>query len=110
MFASAQRFHCLKKLRDYVNQILCHREELELNAFQMTERMLVRAGSPCGILFCLHGPRAVKFTAIWETERNTILFYTSSGERFQRTQLIQAPRLDYEAWQNDLRPEVSATI
>ncbi len=107
MLASAQRFHCLKKLRDYVNQILCHREELELNAFQMTQRMLVRGGRPCGILFCLHGPRAVKFTAIWETERNTILFYTSSGERYQRTQLTQAPRLDYEAWQD---AHLNATI
>jgi hypothetical protein len=64
-----------------------------MGAFQMTERILVRAGKPCGIFFCLHGPRAVKFTAIWETDRNQILFYGSSGERFQRIQLLEAPGL-----------------
>lgn len=47
----------------------------------MTERILVRGGNPCGIFFCVHGPRSVKLTAIWETERNTILFYGSAGER-----------------------------
>ena len=44
-------------------------------------------------MFCLHGPRAVKFTAIWETEHNRVLFYGSTGERFQKTHLIEAPPL-----------------
>jgi hypothetical protein len=39
----------------------------------------------------LHGPRSVKVTAIWELERNTILF--STGERFHRTRLSMAPAL-----------------
>ena len=60
----------------------------------MTERILMRAGKPCGVYFCLHGPRATKFTAIWETERNQVLFYDASGERFQKTQLLEGPRLE----------------
>ncbi len=59
----------------------------------MTERILVRGGRPCGILFCLHGPRAVKLTAIWETDRNSVLFYSATGERMQRSQLTHAPSL-----------------
>jgi len=35
----------------------------------------------------------VKLTAIWETEKNTILFYGSAGERLQRTTLTVAPEL-----------------
>jgi hypothetical protein len=35
----------------------------------------------------------VKFTAVWETDRNTILFYGAAGERFHRTQLVEAPSL-----------------
>jgi hypothetical protein len=54
---------------------------------------LVRNGNPCGIFFCLHGPRSVKLTAIWEIERNTILFYGSDGQRQQKTQLTSAPEL-----------------
>ena len=84
----------LDALRDFVNETLCEHYELKLDAFEMTERVLRRGGRPCGMYFCLHGPRAVKFTAIWETDRNQILFYGSTGERFLKTQLLVAPRLD----------------
>ena len=94
MSTSMERLQNLENLRDYVSRILCYHDQLEQNAFRMTERILVRSGKPCGIFFCLNGPRAVKVTAIWETERNTILFYSSSGERFHRTQLAKAPKLE----------------
>ena len=87
----------LEALRDFVNETLCEHYELKLDAFEMTERVLRRGGRPCGMYFCLHGPRAVKFTAIWETDRNRILFYGSTGERFLKTQLLVAPCLDRAA-------------
>jgi hypothetical protein len=93
MLNSMERLQNLDHLREYVNKILCHYDQLEVGAFRMTERILVRAGKPCGIFFCLHGPRSVKVTAIWELERNTILFYSSTGERFHRTRLSMAPAL-----------------
>lgn len=83
----------LHDLRDYVNQTLCESFELQTDAFQMTQRVLRRGGKPCGMYFCLHGPRAVKFIAIWETDRNCILFYGPGGERFMKTQLLEAPEL-----------------
>jgi hypothetical protein len=84
----------LHELREYVNEVLCQHHQLERDAFPLTERILVRSDRPCGIYFCLHGPRQVKFSAIWETEHNTVLFYGSTGERFHKTQLVQAPRLE----------------
>lgn len=87
----------LSDLRTYVNETLCDYYELQIDAFEMTERVLRRGGRPCGMYFCLHGPRAVKFTAIWETDHNRILFYDSSGERFLKTQLSDAPSLDRAA-------------
>ena len=83
----------LSDLRNYVYETLCEHEQLEIGAFPMTERILVRNGTPCGIHFCLHGPRSVKYTAIWETDRHTVLFYGSTGERFQKAQLADASRL-----------------
>ena len=83
----------LGDLRQYVYQTLCDQNDFELGAFEITERFLVRRGRPCGIYFCLHGPRSVKLIAIWETDQNTILFYGSSGERLHKTQLTCAPRL-----------------
>lgn len=87
----------LEDLREYVNQILCDYHQLERAAFPMTERILVRGGRPCGIYFCLHGPRHVRFSAIWETDRNTVLFYGATGERFQKVRLVAAPALQEAA-------------
>jgi hypothetical protein len=93
MLSSAEQISNLENLRQYVLEVLCEQNQLELGAFPLSERILVRRGKPCGLFFCLHGPRSVKFTAIWETERNTILFYDGSGERTHRTRLVGVPRL-----------------
>ena len=94
MVTSVLQFGNLNDVRDYVNEIFCSYYQLELGAFEMTERLLLRGGKPCGIHYCLYGPRAVRFTAIWETERNRILFYDSAGERFLKAQVIEAPTLE----------------
>jgi hypothetical protein len=93
MLTDSQRIDSLDEMREYVNENLCYHEKLEVDAFPMTERFLVRSGELCGIYFCLHGPRAVKFSAIWDTDRNIVLFYGSTGERFLKTQLAQQPCL-----------------
>lgn len=97
MFTSSPVIKTLAELREYVNEVLCEHNQLETDAFRLTERILVRGDQPCGIYFCLHGPRAVKFTAIWENQRNTILFYGSGGERFHKIRLVEAPRLEVAA-------------
>ncbi len=97
MLTSERQIQSLDDLRSYVNETLCDFDQLEPDAFRMTERVLVRAGKPCGLYFCLHGPRSVKFSAIWETERNRVLFYDSSGERFRKTQLVAAGALELVA-------------
>jgi hypothetical protein len=83
------RLDSLDALRAYVEQTLCDREQLVPGAFPFTERVLTRGGRPCGRYFCVHGPRSVKVTAIWETDRNRLLFYDCAGERFQKT-LVEA--------------------
>lgn len=90
---SARQITNLDVLRQFVIETLCEHNQLEVGAFPVTERILVRSGKPCGLFFCLHGPRAVKSTAIWETEQNTILFYGPGGERFHKARLVEAPVL-----------------
>jgi hypothetical protein len=94
MLTRVREIYSLEGLREYVNETLCEHHQLQIDAFEMTERTLYRAGRPCGVFFCLHGPRGVKFTAIWETDRNCIFFYGPTGERFQKTQLAEAPELE----------------
>ena len=89
----------LDDIRHYVTQTLSNFELLRPESSHLTTRLLTRNNQPCGIYFCLHGPRAVRLTAIWETDANTILFYGSQGERVQRTRLLAAPALDVTALQ-----------
>ncbi len=97
MHERALEIQTLDELREYVNEILCEHHQLESDAFVMTEQILVRSGTPCGIYFCVHGPRSLKISAIWETDRNTVLFYDSSGERFDKIQLVETPSLELTA-------------
>jgi len=93
MVTSSAVIQTLDDLRHYVKNILCLENQLEIDAFPLTERTLIRSNRPCGVMFCLHGPRAVKLSAIWETQRNTVLFYDQTGERFRKVQLAEAPSL-----------------
>jgi hypothetical protein len=83
----------IQQLRQYVSHTLCQRNDFEEGIFQVTERILTKGERTCGIFFCLHGPRSVKLTAVWETETNSILFYGSTGERFRKAKLSAAPAL-----------------
>lgn len=94
MLTRFQQIASVQDLREYVNTTICSHHQLQEGAFTLTERILLRGGKPCGIYFCLHGPRAMKFSAIWETDRNQVLFYGSRGERFLKIQLLDAPELD----------------
>lgn len=94
MPTETQRLDDLHAIRRYVTETLCEKDQLEENSFPLHEKVLVRSGMPCGVHFCLYGPRSLYLAAIWETDSNTILFYGSRGERFHRTQLIAPPSID----------------
>ena len=54
MYESPLSISDLSGLRDFVQQQLCEGNDLEVGAFQFTERVLEKSGVPCGICFCLH--------------------------------------------------------
>ncbi|MFK7735651.1 MAG: hypothetical protein AB8B50_06475 [Pirellulaceae bacterium] len=68
-------------VREFVRDELCDKNELERDAFEMSERVLTRQGKPCGFYFCIYGPRSVRLTAVWDLGREMILFYDSLGRR-----------------------------
>ena len=81
--ASAKTIKTFSDLRHFVYQSLCHHHELLVNSFPTSESLLKRGeDDACGVLFCLHGPRAVKMTAIWEKDKNRVLFYGPTGKRY----------------------------
>ena len=93
MITPAPQLQDLDQLRNFVNGTLCNNGQLEVGQFTMTERLLTRFNDPCGMYFCVHGPRSVKLTAIWETDNNRVLFYDCAGERFLESPVVNANRL-----------------
>lgn len=81
-------------VQDFVYKTLCEHEQLEIGVFPMTEKVLRKKQTPCGVYFCLHGPRSVKFTAIWESENNRVLFYGSDGERFHNQNILTTKKIE----------------
>jgi len=71
----------LSSVRKIVEEQLCSENCLLPDSFPITERVLYKRGIPCGVLFCLHGPRSVRLTAVLDTNSNRILFYNSQGQR-----------------------------
>jgi hypothetical protein len=96
MVTFSRKIENLDDLRAYINKVLCDQEQLVLGAFQMTERMLTRSGKPCGMYFCVHGPRSVKISAVWDALSNAVLFYGSSGERFHKLLLDEELQLELQ--------------
>ena len=84
MCRTLDEIRTLDDLRAYVHHTLCEKENLLPDQFVMTETTLTRRQRPCGLQFCLQGPRSVRLGAIWEADRNTIYFYDAQGARYRK--------------------------
>lgn len=71
----------LESVRQFVMAQLCERNGLVVDAFPITQRVLYRQSVECGIFYCLHGPRSIRLTAVFDTETRRILLYDSRGQR-----------------------------
>ena len=91
--ATEENVDTISDLRVFVNQRLCDQNDFELDVFPLSERVLFQGGKPCGIFFCVHGPRNVQLNGIWEANKNTILFYGSGGEKVDKVVLTN--QLDF---------------
>ena len=68
-------------IREIVEEEICCKNQLLPKAFPLTEKLLRKQGNPCGIFYCLHGPRSIRLTAVFDIETARVLFYDSTGQR-----------------------------
>jgi len=54
--------------------------------FFETERLSTACG-PCGLQFCLRGPRNVRLAAIWVADQNVVYLYDARGTRYAKLRL-----------------------
>ncbi|TWU02471.1 hypothetical protein Pla52n_35210 [Stieleria varia] len=69
------------QFRLLVEKRLCDFGQLEPSQFPMTQREVVRGGKSCGFYFCVHGPRSVKLTAIYDALKKQVIYYGPDGIR-----------------------------
>lgn len=85
----------MDELKKFVYATLCSDNDLLDDEFPTTSTPLRQAnGELCGMIFCVHGPRRVDFSAIWEKKTNRVLFYKPSGERYRLVNLSEAAVTD----------------
>jgi hypothetical protein len=87
MHTKVDNVHTLDELRRFVHQTLCAKENLLVDQFAMTEVRLTNGSGPCGIQFCLRGPRNVCLGAIWAVDRNVVYLYDARGTRYAKLRL-----------------------
>ncbi len=87
MDPTADDVRTLDDLRRFIHSMLCQKENLLADQFQMTELRLSRNQQPCGLQFCLRGPRSVRLAAIWAAAENTIYLYDARGARYLKMRL-----------------------
>ena len=84
-----EEIRSLDDLRAFIHHTLCHKENLLVDQFKMTEMQLTRRGRNCGLQFSLQGPWSVRLGAIWVSDQNIIYFYDACGVRFRKAQMRQ---------------------
>ncbi len=89
-------FNNMDQLSSFIESRLCDQNNFETGAFPFTGKTLFRGNKDCGMIFVLHGPRSVQLTAIWDSIANTILFYTSTGERILKIAIRTTPDFDVQ--------------
>jgi hypothetical protein len=87
MHTTVDDVHTLDDLRQFIHKTLCEKENLLVDQFRMTEVRLTRGSGPCGLQFCLRGPRNVRLAAIWVADQNVVYLYDASGERYAKLRL-----------------------
>lgn len=75
------------RVRGKVHADLNRLGDFEPGAFQITERWVHIAGVPCGVHYCLHGPRNVKISAVADLRKQQVLFYGTDGQRLEQQPL-----------------------
>ena len=84
---SASATACCSTIERSIHKTLCEKENLLVHQFTMTEVRLTRGNVPCGLQFCLRGPRNVRLAAIWVADQNVVYLYDASGARYAKLRL-----------------------
>ncbi len=84
-------FSAVEDLAQYVHSVLCDKDALDPVQAPLFRTPLKRRGRVCGLVFHVEGPRLLRTSAVWSSDDSRIIFYDSSGIRFQEVVLSENP-------------------
>jgi hypothetical protein len=83
----------VEELAAYVHQVLCDRDALDPLQAPLFRTPLKKGERVCGLVFHVEGPRLLRTSAVWSADDDRVIFYDSTGLRFQETRLSESPAL-----------------
>jgi hypothetical protein len=90
----------MENLVAYVHQVLCDKDALDPRQTPFFRTVLRKGGRPCGIVFHVEGPRLLRTSAVWSADDDRVIFYDSTGMRFQEVRLSESPAIKDEGANN----------
>jgi len=97
MDTTVNDIHTLDELRQFIHKTLCEKENLLADQFTMTDVRLTRGYGPCGLQFCLRGPRNVRLASIWTDDENMVYLYDARGTHYAKLRLTNRLALQEQA-------------
>lgn len=83
----------MEDLAAMVHQKLCEKDALDPTQTPIFRTPLRKGSRVCGMVFHVEGPRLMRTSAVWSADDDRVIFYDSSGMRFQEVRLSESPAL-----------------
>ncbi len=91
MLQAVVAFSAIEELAGYIHAVLCDKDALDPAQAPLFRTALRRGGRVCGLVFHVEGPRLLRTSAVWSADDARVIFYDSSGLRFQEVELSESP-------------------
>ena len=96
MEATVAAFTVVEELAAYVHHVLCEKDSLDPTQTPLFRTPLKKRGRACGLVFHVEGPRLLRTSAVWSADADRVIFYDSTGTRFQTVDLSEGPEAEME--------------
>lgn len=83
----------LDDLATFVHRELCNKDALDPAQTPLFRTPLRKGSRVCGMVFHVEGPRLLRTSAVWSADDDRLIFYDSTGLRFQEVRLSESPDL-----------------
>jgi hypothetical protein len=84
----------IEDLAAFVHQVLCEKDSLDQTQSPLFRTPLRKGSRVCGMMFHVKGPYRLQTSAVWSADDDRVIFYDSSGIRFQEVRLSESPELN----------------